>query len=163
MVSRKAVLAGVGIAVAGAVGYLMYKAYAQQQQAPPVVPPPTPPPTQYPEVLQTDRTTYRVAEVINWTASNLITGQQYSVGFVKNGYLIDYQTFVASSSSQSGQTLVTGQITPTLVTGQITPGTWEFALIRVSNPSDPSRGTIVSSVTLSILPPERLPPRIYPI
>ena len=150
MVSRKAVLAGVGIAVAGAVGYLMYKAYAQQ--GPP--PPPTPPPTQYPEVLQTDRTIYRVAEVINWTASNLITGQQYSVGFVKNGYLIDYQTFVASSSSQSGQTLVTGQITP---------GTWEFALIRVSNPSDPSRGTIVSSVTLSILPPERLPPRIYPI
>jgi len=154
MVSRKAILAGVGIAVAGAVGYLMYKAYAQQQQAPPVVPPPTPPPTQYPEVLQTDRTTYRVAEVINWTASNLITGQQYSVGFVKNGYLIDYQTFVASSSSQSGQTLVTGQITP---------GTWEFALIRVSNPSDSSRGTIVSSVTLSILPPERIPPRIYPM
>jgi len=152
MVSRKAVLAGVGIAVAGAVGYLMYNVYAQQQQAPPS--PSTPPPTQYPEVLQTDRTIYRVAEVINWTASNLITGQQYSVGFVKNGYLIDYQTFVASSSSQSGQTLVTGQITP---------GTWEFALIRVSNPSDPSRGTIVSSVTLSILPPERFPPRIYPI
>jgi len=154
MVSRKAVLAGVGIAVAGAVGYLMYKAYAQQQQAPPVVPPPTPPPTQYLEVLQTDRTIYRVAEVINWTASNLITGQQYSVGFVKNGYLIDYQTFVASSSSQYGQTLVTGQITP---------GTWEFALIRVSNPSDSSRGIIVSSVTLSILPPERIPPRIYPM
>jgi len=150
MVSRKAVLAGVGIAVAGSVGYLMYKAYAQQ--APP--PPPTPPPAQYQEVLQTDRTTYRVAEVINWTASNLITGQQYSVGFVKNGYLIDYQTFVASSSSQYGQTLVTGQITP---------GTWEFALIRVSNPSDPSRGIIVSSVTLSILPPERIPPRIYPM
>jgi len=104
--------------------------------------------------LQTDRTTYRVAEVINWTASNLITGQQYSVGFVKDGYLIDYQTFIASSSSQYGQTLVTGQITP---------GTWEFALIRVSNPSDPSRGIIVSSVTLSILPPERFPPRIYPI
>jgi len=150
MVSRKAVLAGVGIAVAGSVGYLMYKAYAQQ--APPS--PPTPPPAQYQEVLQTDRTTYRVAEVINWTASNLITGQQYSVGFVKNGYLIDYQTFVASSSSQYGQTLVTGQITP---------GTWEFALIRVSNPSDSSRGIIVSSVTLSILPPERIPPRIYPM
>jgi len=152
MVSRKAVLAGVGIAVAGSVGYLMYNVYAQQQQAPP--PPPTPPPTQYPEVLQTDRTIYRVAEVINWTASNLITGQQYSVGFVKNGYLIDYQTFVASSSSQYGQTLVTGQITP---------GTWEFALIRVSNSSDPSRGIIVSSVTLSILPPMIPPPRIYPI
>jgi len=149
MVSRKAVLAGVGIAVAGAVGYLMYKAYAQQ--GPP--PPPTPPPTQYPEVLQTDRTIYRILETINWTASNLITGQQYSVGFVKNGYLIDYQTFVASSSSQYGQTLVTGQITP---------GTWEFALIRVSNPSDPSKGIIVSSVTLSILPP-MIPPRIYPI
>ena len=29
MVSRKAVLAGVGIAVAGAVGYLMYNVYAQ--------------------------------------------------------------------------------------------------------------------------------------
>ena len=149
MVSRKAVLAGVGIAVAGAVGYLMYKAYAQQ--GPP--PPPTPPPTQYPEVLQTDRTIYRILETINWTASNLITGQQYSVGFVKNGYLIDYQTFVASSSSQYGQTLITGQITP---------GTWKFALIRVSNPSDPSRGIIVSSVTLSILPP-MIPPRIYPI
>ena len=149
MVSRKAVLAGVGIAVAGSVGYLMYKAYAQQ--APPS--PPTPPPAQYPEVLQTDRTIYRVAEVINWTASNLITGQQYSVGFVKNGYLIDYQTFVASSSSQYGQTLVTGQITP---------GTWEFALIRVSNSSDPSRGIIVSSVTLSILPP-MIPPRIFPM
>jgi len=149
MVSRKAVLAGVGIAVAGAVGYLMYNVYAQQ--APP--PPPTPPPAQYPEVLQTDRTIYRILETINWTASNLITGQQYSVGFVKNGYLIDYQTFVASSSSQYGQTLVTGQITP---------GTWEFALIRVSNPSDPSRGIIVSSVTLSILPP-MIPPRIYPI
>jgi len=151
MVSRKAVLAGIGIAVAGSVGYLMYKVHAQQ--APPVVPPPTPPPAQYLEVLQTDRTIYRVAETINWAASNLITGQQYSVGFVKNGYLIDYQTFVASSSSQYGQTLVTGQITP---------GTWEFALIRVSNPSDPSRGIIVSSVTLSILPP-MIPPRIYPI
>ena len=151
MVSRKAVLAGVGIAVAGSVGYLMYKVHAQQ--APPVVPPPTPPPAQYQEVLQTDRTIYRILETINWTASNLITGQQYSVGFVKNGYLIDYQTFVASSSSQYGQTLVTGQITP---------GTWEFALIRVSNPSDPSRGIIVSSVTLSILPP-MIPPRIYPI
>ena len=79
MVSRKAVLAGVGIAVAGAVGYLMYNVYAQQ--APPS--PPTPPPTQYPEVLQTDRTIYRILETINWTASNLITGQQYSVGFVK--------------------------------------------------------------------------------
>jgi len=139
MVSRKAVLAGVGIAVAGAVGYLMYNVYAQQ--APP--PPPTPPPAQYQEVLQTDRTIYRILETINWTASNLITGQQYSVGFVKNGYLIDYQTFVASSSSQYGQTLITGQITP---------GTWEFALIRVSNSSDPSRGIIVSSVTLSIFP-----------
>ena len=149
MVSRKAVLAGVGIAVAGTVGYLMYNVYAQQ--APP--PSPTPPPAQYQEVLQTDRTIYRILETINWTASNLITGQQYSVGFVKNGYLIDYQTFVASSSSQYGQTLVTGQITP---------GTWEFALIRVSNPSDPSRGIIVSSVTLSILPP-MIPPRIYPI
>ena len=154
MVSRKAVLAGIGIAVAGSVGYLMYKAYAQQQQAPPVVPPPTPPPAQYPEVLQTDRTIYRILETINWTASNLITGQQYSVGFVKNGYLIDYRTFVASSSSQYGQTLVTGQITP---------GTWEFALIRVSNPSDSSRGIIVSSVTLSILPPMIPPPRIHPI
>ena len=139
MVSRKAVLAGVGIAVAGTVGYLMYNVYAQQ--APP--PPPTPPPAQYQEVLQTDRTIYRILETINWTASNLITGQQYSVGFVKNGYLIDYQTFVASSSSQYGQTLVTGQITP---------GTWKFALIRVSNSSDPSRGIIVSSVTLSIFP-----------
>jgi len=76
MVSRKAVLAGVGIAVAGAVGYLMYKAYAQQAPPPPST---TPPPAQYLEVLQTDRTIYRVAEVINWTASNLITGQQYSV------------------------------------------------------------------------------------
>ena len=140
MVSRKAVLAGVGIAVAGTVGYLMYNVYAQQQAPPP---PPTPPPAQYQEVLQTDRTIYRILETINWTASNLITGQQYSVGFVKNGYLIDYQTFVASSSSQYGQTLVTGQITP---------GTWKFALIRVSNPSDPSRGIIVSSVTLSIFP-----------
>jgi|GEM_PF-2885299 len=149
MVSRKAVLAGVGIAVAGAVGYLMYNVYAQQ--APP--PPPTPPPAQYQEVLQTDRTIYRILETINWTASNLITGQQYSVGFVKNGYLIDYQTFVASSSSQYGQTLITGQITP---------GTWKFALIRVSNPSDPSRGIIVSSVTLSILPP-MIPPRIFPM
>ena len=150
MVSRKAVLAGVGIAVAGTVGYLMYNVYAQQQAPPP---PPTPPPAQYQEVLQTDRTIYRILETINWTESNLITGQQYSVGFVKNGYLIDYQTFVASSSSQYGQTLVTGQITP---------GTWEFALIRVSNSSDPSRGIIVSSVTLSILPP-MIPPRIYPI
>ena len=150
MVSRKAVLAGVGIAVAGAVGYLMYNVYAQQ--APP--PPPTPPPAQYPEVLQTDRTIYRILETINWAASNLITGQQYSVGFVKDGYLIDYQTFVASSSSQYGQTLITGQITP---------GTWEFALIRVSNSSDPSRGIIVSSVTLSILPPMIPPPRIHPI
>ena len=150
MVSRKAVLAGVGIAVAGSVGYLMYNVYAQQQAPPP---PPTPPPAQYPEVLQTDRTIYRILETINWAASNLITGQQYSVGFVKDGYLIDYQTFVASSSSQYGQTLVTGQITP---------GTWKFALIRVSNPSDPSRGIIVSSVTLSILPP-MIPPRIYPI
>ena len=149
MVSKKAIAIGAGIGIVSAIGYLMYNVYAQQ--APP--PPPTPPPAQYPEVLQTDRTIYRILETINWAASNLITGQQYSVGFVKDGYLIDYQTFVASSSSQYGQTLVTGQITP---------GTWKFALIRVSNPSDPSRGIIVSSVTLSILPP-MIPPRIFPM
>jgi hypothetical protein len=35
MVSKKAIAIGVGIGIAGTVGYLVYKAYAKQQQTSP--------------------------------------------------------------------------------------------------------------------------------
>ena len=45
MVSKKAIAIGVGIGIAGAVGYLIYNVYAQQQQQQTPSKPPTTPPT----------------------------------------------------------------------------------------------------------------------
>ena len=154
---NKTIAAIIGIAVAGIAGYELYKAYAKQQQqtggaggggaggAPSA--------SGGQEVLQTDKSIYRVGDTIYWTARNLITGQQYSVGFLLADHLIDYQTFTANSSTHYGQTLVTGQITP---------GPWIFLLLRVTNPSDPTHGIIVSTVNLTILPAASGGRGIYP-
>ena len=161
---NKTIAAIVGIAVAGIVGYELYKAYAKQQQQ-------TAgaggggtgggagggaggaPPSGGQEVLQTDKSQYRVGDRIYWTASNLIVGQQYTVGFLLADHLINYQTFTANSSTYYGQTLVTGQITP---------GPWIFLLLKVRDPSDPTHGIIVSTVNLTILPSASGGRGIYP-
>ena len=143
MVDKK-IAAIVGIAVAGIAGYELYKAYAKGGGgaggggggggAPP--------PSGFQEVLQTDRTIYRVGDTIYWTASNLIVGQQYTVGFSFANLILDLQTFTANRSTHYGQTLITAEITP---------GPWMFLLLRVQNPGDPVHGLIVSHVTLIIL------------
>ena len=154
---NKTIAAIIGIAVAGIAGYELYKAYAKQQQQ-------TggggagggaggAPPSGGPEVLQTDKGQYRVGDTIYWTAINLVVGQQYTVGFLLADHLIDYQTFTADSSIKNGQTLVTGQITP---------GPWMFLLLKVTNPSDPTHGIIVSTANLTILPSASGGRGIYP-
>jgi hypothetical protein len=154
---NKTIAAILGIAVAGIAGYELYKAYAKQQQqtgggggaggggtggGAGGGAGGTPPPSGFQEVLQTNSSYYRVGDTIYWTASNLIVGQQYTVGFLLANQLIDWQTFTANSSTHYGQTKVTSQITP---------GSWMFLLVRVQNPSDPLHGIIVSHVTLIIL------------
>jgi len=141
MVDKK-IAAIIGIAVAGIAGYELYKAYAKGGGAGGGGGAGAPPPSGGQEVLQTNSSYYRVGETIYWTAKNLVVGQQYTVGFLFANQLINWQTFVANSSTHYGQTKVTSEITP---------GSWMFLLLKVQNPSDPVHGVIVSHVILIIL------------
>ena len=144
MVDKK-IAAIIGIAVAGIAGYELYKAYAKGGAgggAGGGGGGGAPPPSGFQEVLQTNSSYYRVGDTIYWTAKNLVVGQQYTVGFLFANQLLNWQTFVANSSTHYGQTKVTSEITP---------GPWMFLLLRVQDPSDPVHGLIVSHVTLTIL------------
>ena len=97
---NKTIAAILGIAVAGIAGYELYKAYAKGGGGAAGGggggtgggagggAGGTPPPSGFQEVLQTNSSYYRVGDTIYWTASNLIVGQQYTVGFLLANQLI---------------------------------------------------------------------------
>jgi hypothetical protein len=102
MVNKKT-LAIVGIAVAGGIGYLIYKAYAQQ------------PPSIQGESLVTDKTQYAQGEYIRWTASNLKIGQKYRVAIITGNialYVPSRDEWVADSPTKSGLFLVGTNVPP---------------------------------------------------
>jgi len=143
MVSRKAILAGVGIGIAGAVGYLIYnaeKAQAQVYQPPSIGCGPYVPNS---EKLTTDKASYSIGETLSWTAKNLQIGAQYNVVLATK----DLNTWIAPNPFFATSCVKSGQIHLAKMMGgtYITPGQYTLILIKYTPGTQ-----IMSSVSVMI-------------
>ena len=143
MVSRKAVLAGVGIGIAGSVGYLMYRAEKAQAQ---VSRPPSTgcgPYVPNSEKLTTDKASYSIGETLSWTAKNLQIGAQYNVVLATK----DLSTWIVPNPFFATSCVKSGQIHLVRMMGgiDITPGQYTLILVKYTPGTQ-----IMSSVSLTL-------------
>jgi len=140
MVSKKAILTGVGIGIAGTVGYLMYKAQAQVYQ-----PPSTGcgPYVANSEKLTTDKASYNIGETLSWTAKNLQIGAQYNVVLATK----DLNTWIVPNPFFATSCIKSGQIHLAKMMGgiDITPGQYTLILVKYTPGTQ-----IMSSVSVMI-------------
>ena len=140
MVSKKAIVIGAGIGIVGAIGYLMYKAYAQQQTPPPTGCGPYVPNS---EKLTTDKASYSIGETLSWTAKNLQIGAQYNVVLATK----DLNTWIVPNPFVATSCVKSGQIHLARIMGgmYITPGEYMLILVKYTPGTQ-----IMSSVSVMI-------------
>jgi len=141
MVSKKAIAIGVGIGIVSAIGYLMYKAYAKQQQTPP--PTGCGPYVPNSEKLTTDKASYNIGETLSWTAKNLQIGAQYNVVLATK----DLSTWIVPNPFFATSCVKSGQIHLAKMMGgmYITPGQYTLILVKYTPGTQ-----IMSSVSLTL-------------